>query len=351
MTRILHKFVFNFAASYSGGGYKRLHEYAKWFNANGGAWFVINPRCAILRGEFPNNGYFVASQSRVRRLLNDCGYLGAIEEKIGKPELYYSYGVPLYGRFGNVNWFHLSNVLPLQHENIPLSVVDRWKAAYLGMRIRRGLALADVISAESNFSLSLIDPCHSRKLFLSVNGGDDEVHQVHSGSTERREEIATVLGTQRYKAMGDSVSVFEMLKERNPELRLMIFGNPALIPRSLRSRADLVVRGILDRRSVMDCLRRSKFFISTTRIENSYNAASEGIFLAEESFISDIGPHRELLVNMPFDELTVPGVAGRLLHIRASELSGANLRRWDDIIVKMIDRFRMAITGNSHKVI
>src|SRR3982074_1710058 len=104
MMRMLYKFVFNFSASYSGGGYKRLYHYAKWFNENGGAWFVINPRCAALKTELPNNGYFIASQSRAQRVFSDCAYLCAIEKEIGKPEFYYSYGVPLYYRFGDVNW-------------------------------------------------------------------------------------------------------------------------------------------------------------------------------------------------------------------------------------------------------
>ena len=301
MRRMLHKFVFNFSASYSGGGYKRLYHYAKWFNENGGASFVINPRCAGLKTELPNNGYFVASQSSAQRIFSDCAYLGAIEEEIGKPELYYSYGIPLYYRFGDVNWFHLSNVLPLQRKNIPLSLFDRVKAAYLGRRITRGFAFADVISAESNYSLSLVGSSgHSHRLCLSVNGSDDELSHLRSGTVERREQIATVMGTQRYKAIDDSVSVFNMLKQRHPELKLMILGNPAMVPHRLRMNSDLIVRGNLDRRGVIDCLRKSKFFISTTCIENSYNAAAEGIFLAEESYISDIGPHRELLLNHAF---------------------------------------------------
>jgi hypothetical protein len=41
--------------------------------------------------------------SRLSCLFDDWGYLQAI----GRPELYYSYGIPLYRRFGRVNWFHL----------------------------------------------------------------------------------------------------------------------------------------------------------------------------------------------------------------------------------------------------
>src|SRR6202022_3245608 len=108
---VRNKFLFNFSASYSTGGFKRLYEYARWFNADGGAWFVIHPRCADLVKEFPNIRFFVPRQSRIERLYDDCGYLRAIAQQIGRPELYYSYGVPLYFRFGKINWFHLSSVL------------------------------------------------------------------------------------------------------------------------------------------------------------------------------------------------------------------------------------------------
>lgn len=39
--RIEFPFLFNFAASHSGSGYKRLHEYARWFDGNGGTTFAI----------------------------------------------------------------------------------------------------------------------------------------------------------------------------------------------------------------------------------------------------------------------------------------------------------------------
>src|ERR1035438_6412444 len=146
---VRYRALFNFAASYSTGGYKRLYEYAKWFNGNGGAWFVIHPRCSQLTAEIPNNRFFIVSQSRIERLYNDCGYLKAIEQEIGQPELYYSYGIPLYFRFGKVSWFHLSNVLPLGQKAIPLNLFARLKFAFLGMKIRSGFAYADIISAES----------------------------------------------------------------------------------------------------------------------------------------------------------------------------------------------------------
>jgi hypothetical protein len=337
---VQNRYLFNFAASYSTGGYKRLYEYARWFNQHGGAWFVIHPRCAQLPGEFPNNRFFIAAQSRIERLYDDCGYLRAIEQQIGQPQLYYSYGIPLYFRFGEVSWFHLSNVLPLGPKAVPLDVFARIKFAYLGMKIRAGFAHADVISAESDASLRMLGlPCTER-LFLSVNGSDDELSWLRSGQVTPKQDIVTVVGTARYKALEDSYRLFEQLRRSNARLRLFIFGYPNWIPRGLRHKPNVVIQGLAQRSAVIDWLRKSRFYISTTRIENSYNAAAEGMFFADESYISDIGPHRELLLDMPFEQLSVPGVHTPLLHVRRERLSGANLKQWETVVIEMIERFR-----------
>ena len=81
----------------------------------------------------------------------------------------------MYFRFGKVNWFHLSNVLPLGARGIPLAVGERLKLGYLGWKIRRSLMNAQIISAESRSSLSLIDAQDAKRLFVSVNGSDDEL--------------------------------------------------------------------------------------------------------------------------------------------------------------------------------
>jgi hypothetical protein len=338
-----YRFLFNFAASYSTGGYKRLYEFARWFNVNGGAWFVIHPRCADLINEYPNVQFFIARQSRIERLYNDCGYLQAIARDIGQPELYFSYGIPLYFRYGRINWFHLSNVLPLGTKAVPLSRFGRLKAAYLGRRIRAGLGRADVISAESESSLGMLGVGVSQKLFLSVNGSDDEITHLHSEPIIAKEDIATVVGTAAYKALDDSYRVFEMLRNTNPGLKLAVIGNPDWVPRALRGKEGVVICGLLTRANVMNYLRKSRYYISTTCIENSYNAAAEGIFFADESYISDIGPHRELLINEHFDEVPVPGMGRTLLRVRRHDLSGTNLKTWSTVVGEMIARYREAV--------
>jgi hypothetical protein len=332
---IENRFLLNFAASYSDGGYKRLHAYADWFNRNGGAWFAIHPRCSHLITEFPRNQFFVITRSHLRRLFDDWSYLDSIGKVIGRPDVYYAYGIPLYLRFGLVNWFHLSNILPLGTQAIPLSALDRLRVSFLGRRIRRGFAFADIVSAESNSSLKLLRARGCSRPFLSMNGSDDELAYLQEANTVRKDDVATILGTYKYKALNESWHVFQELKSDNSQLKLVIIGDAKAVPSHLHRRHDVEVRGVLERSEVIACLRRTKFFISTTYTENSSNAVSEGVFLADESYISDIGPHRELLHGSTFDQVSVAGVNRPLLHTKRNQLSRAGLKTWDCVVSEL----------------
>ena len=341
-----HNYLFNFAASFSSGGYKRLHEYARWFDAAGGASFIIHPRCEHLRGEFSRNRYFIVRQGVLRRLFDDCGYLRAIEGAGGSPDFYYSYGIPLYHRVGRIGWFHLSNVLPMMPWSAPMSLTDRCKFALLGRRMRAGYRFADVISVESSSSIDAIGSVDAARAFVSVNGSDHELAVIAGRRAAPADPVATVVGTYRYKALGDSLRVFEMLRAANPGLELHVFGNPDWVKDEVRDAAGVRIRGTVPRGELIETLQRSRFYISTTLIENSYNAASEGVFCAEQSYVSDIGPHRELLAGMPVERVNVPGVAAALLHLRRADLDAARLKTWDEVIRDMLARYEAARQEN-----
>ena len=100
-----------------------------------------------------------------------------------------------------------------------MSAIARLKFAYLGMRIRSGFAYADVISAESASSLNMLGEGRPQKLFLSVNGSDDELACLQSGEYTEKAHIATVVGTANYKALDDSLRVFEMLRRSTLDSR------------------------------------------------------------------------------------------------------------------------------------
>jgi len=340
---VKNKYLFNFAVSYMGGGLKRLHGYAKWFNEHGGAWFIIHPQCEFLVSEFKKNRYFVTRQARHERLFNDCAYLTDVREEIGTPDLYYSYGIPIYAKFGKVNWFHLSNVLPLYSKGIPLSLFDRIKLKYLGFRIKNNYHNADVIASDSYFSLSLVKIKETEKLFLSLMGSDDELFYFENSRSGEKENIATVVGTQKYKALKDSYHIFEMLRTTNSQLKLVLIGNEKDIPNDLRANNDIIIRGALKRKDVIECLRESKYHISTTRIEGSYNAAAEGVLLVDESYISDIEPHRDLLENIPFERVSIPNMNEPVLHVKRADMSVSHLKVWEDIITDLVNQVRILL--------
>ena len=346
--RVEHRYLLNFAASPIGGGFKRLYEYARWFNDNGGAWFIVHPQRATLADEFPHNQYFVAGQSTLLRLVDDCAYLADIVGQTGTPDCYYAYGIPIPRRIGRLNWFHLSNVLPLGLKGIPSPLKFRVKLGVLGWKIRRRLDEADIISAESHNSLRLMGATEDERHFVSVNGSDDEIRHLQEGKVEAKDNMATVVGTYWYKGLEDSYHVFDMLRRKNPGLRLIVIGDHTsqarahgmMIPALLSGQPDVTLAGGLPRTEVMAYLRRTRFYISTTRVENSWNAASEGAFFADESYLSDLGPHRELLRGLPCTEVAVPNVTRPLLHVRRDHLSGINLKTWDTVVTEMIDRMR-----------
>jgi glycosyltransferase involved in cell wall biosynthesis len=246
----------------------------------------------------------------------------------------------MYERLGALNWFHLSNALPLCWRSVPMPIRDTLKFGVLGLRLTQYMGNADVISAESKASLALINPAYRDRLFLSVNGSDDELAHLQSGQVLAKERIATVVGTYRHKALDDSCRVFDMLRSNDDALKLLMFGDAEWIPQHVRTHPHVVVMGNRTRSEVIATLRTSKYYISTTRVENSYNAASEGIFFADESYISDIGPHRELLDGMPYDHVAVPGVARPMLHVVGQRISGANLKSWDEVVGEMIARIK-----------
>jgi glycosyltransferase involved in cell wall biosynthesis len=334
--RLEHLFLLNFAASYSEGGYKRLYEYSRWFNQHGGTYFAIHPRCAHLAKEFPSNRFFVVAQSRLRRLFDDRSYLNKILEDIGQPDLYFAYGIPMYGPVGRINWAHLNNILTVGTHVAPISKLHRLKYWYLGRRICRGFAKSDVISAESRFSLQVIAAAGFGNLFLSKNGADDEIASLRQGNHAPAENVATVVGTHNHKALRETLVVFQMLKQEHQQLKLVVIGDARRVPDVMRHRPDVEIRDALPRPAVIEFLRRSRYYISTTYVENSCNGASEGVFLAQTSFITDIPPHAELLAGEQFDHVTVPGLSRPFLRLERSRLRGLNLESWDTIVNAMV---------------
>jgi hypothetical protein len=217
-------------------------------------------------------------------------------------------------------------------------VLWRAKFRFLGRRIRRGLAHAQVISAESNHSLDRLRGWGCSSPFLSVNGSDDELKVLRSRNCEPSENVAVVVGTYTYRAVGESFRVYQALRQQHPELKLLVIGDAISIPARLHSDPDVVICGPLGREKVLERLRQARYFINTTYAENSYNCAAEGVFLAAQSYISPIPPHLELLAGESHDAVNIRGVDRQLLYVERNRLRGVNLESWDEVICSMNER-------------
>ena len=333
--------LFNFSASHTGGGLKRLYEFSKWFNEKGGTNIIIHPNCKNLIETFSNNNFFVVKQNIFDRFFNDCFYLNEIMSEIGDIDFYYSYGIPIYKKIASKHWFHLSNISPFIPYSIELDLLVRLKMIVLGHRIKNNLNNCDHISAESDFSLSHMPKKYHSRLFLSVNGSDDEINYLTKNNEGEIKDIAVTVGTHKYKKTNNVYKMYLELLKNNPELKLVIIGDPINLEQHIIDNTNIKKTGIISREQVIELLMRSKYFLTATTTENSYNAAAEGIYLAEESYISDIQPHYELVNGM--DYKVIQNNAGSFIHIRKKDLSLTNIRSWNDVVIQILNEAEISL--------
>ena len=341
----LDRLVFNFSVSFSGGGLTRLNGFASWFNDHGGANFLIHPACAGVKKLFPKNRYMVVDISRVQRLFCDFKYLDMMLEKWGNPDFYYSYGIPIMSSVGRFNWLHINNILPISKKRIPLASLDLFKRVLLGPQLQRSASSVDVISVESVYSKLMLGSALAAKTLVSVNGANEQITELGRPQRDSSIPVAVVVGTWRYKAIADSIQVFDYLRLKEPNLRLRIFGPSKTVPRKVFRRPEILVEGVNSRDNILNVMKTARYYISTTLLENSYLAASEGMFMAENSIVSDIGPHRELLDGEAYKTVSIPKVKTRLLVTRRDQLTGRNLCTWDDVIKSMLTKMGIIMSG------
>jgi hypothetical protein len=132
-------------------------------------------------------------------------------------------------------------------------------------------------------------------------------------------------------------------KASEGELKLVIIGPEKDIPAKIAGDKNVVIRGLLSRKKVVECLQAARFYISTTQIENSYNAASEGVFFADESYISNIGPHQELLAEMPYKLISIPRLDSLLIKVKRENVNGDNLQSWAQVVEQMMIKIQSSL--------
>lgn len=118
-------------------------------------------------------------------------------------------------------------------------------------------------------------------------------------------------------------------------------GNKKNIPEYFINDDNVILKGNIKHNEVIELLKKTKYYISTTKMENSFNAASEGIIFADESYISDIEPHRELLENETYKILSIPNLSNKVLNVKKINIEGKNLKLWNDIILEMIEKTKI----------
>ena len=149
--------LFNFSASWSGGGLIRTKETVKWFDKNFGAYFIINDKIKdeiIIHNK--KNKYFFISENKIKRLLFDGYYLPKIIDEIGRPDIYFSYGIPIFNDIAGINWFHISNALSLKTKNISLTFMKQIQMRVLKKRIIKSMEYTNIATGESEFSINLL---------------------------------------------------------------------------------------------------------------------------------------------------------------------------------------------------
>lgn len=331
----MNNFLFNFSSSYSGGGLKRLVAYLEWFDNNVGAHFIVNHRIKDLPLDNKNNTLHYVDSSKIQKSLNNQNYLVDIVSQIGADiDLYYSYGIPVPYKVGQVNWFHLSNVLPLvSHSEYGLPLLRSIELKWLGKLIKRSYKNAEVLSAESNYSLNLLPSSSKYIRVVSPNGSDKEIELFGQSKEYKVNNIAVIVGTYSFKDLESSYKVFLKLKETYKELIMVIVGDSSMISSEIVSDKSVDITGEIDHKEVIDLLSSAKFYINTSKVENSWNAASEGVLLASESYVSRIEPHFELLTTIANNNYVFDG---DLIHVKRKNISVENLMAWSDIIQNMI---------------
>ena len=330
-------YLFNFSSSYSGGGLKRLLAYINWFHLHGGAHFIVNKRLDGQLAKYGENTYHYIDVSNLDKFTNIQAYVDDIIVTIGGCDFYYSYNVPMKDFRAKVKWFHLSNVLPLSGTsglNLPnRRRIELW---WLGVITKKGLRHCDFVSAESRFSLNLLGNNDRIKQIVSSNGADHELEVMARRCNPFPEQIAVVVGTYFHKNVIDSYKVYQYLKKSDPSLNLVILGDPDIVPERVKQDPTVIFKGVVGHDEALEILSNAKYYINASLVENSWNAASEGSSLAQESFVSKIPPHLELFEGSEVAEFRDIETRSPMLRLTRDKFKMDNLETWDEIISNMI---------------
>jgi glycosyltransferase involved in cell wall biosynthesis len=295
--------IFDFSASPVGGGLKRLLAYADYFAASGGSvLFLVHPQIEEYMAAKAVK-YEVVRRRPLARLWFDPRFVSRYG---GRARWFFSYGIPIYGKVGDHNWLHVSNTLPFGLLGLTLDIKTFVRQFLLRERF---VAYADnclVVSGASEFTLDVYRKTTGwrRQFVLLRNGLED----FGSAGSSMRLPQAMAVGTSRYKRLDRTCVIVERMQATRPLEKLLIVGALESIPPAVRRKPYVACLGPLPHKQVLQHMRQSQVFISTSEIENSSNAVLEALALSGTVVVSDIPSHRELIGSGVGQPLVVDGL-------------------------------------------
>lgn len=332
--------IYNFSASHVGGGLKRLVAYLEWFskyNINYNAVFIINTRVQHLKFQYPQITIYCIKPSSLERLFNDHSTISDIIQKYPNPLLYFAYGIPVYRKIAKINWFHLSNLLPFKLKFANFFSLELSKMFLLRKRIKDMAKNVDIFSAESKHALFIAgEQCiHPSTIKYHLPNGIDLNLISPSPSSNYNESYAVAIGTKKYKAIKKTIEIFMSLQNKNELSRLIIIGSKKDILMPPPSKQNIEFINELPLEAIYELLSNAKYYISSSKVENSPNAVLEAALLSQNCLISDIPAHREIAdaLNITLKEIDFHGLPYLQFSKPTKEMvMKAKTKIWGDII-------------------
>jgi glycosyltransferase involved in cell wall biosynthesis len=322
--------IFDFSASPVGGGLKRLLAYADHFAVRKErVLFLVHPQTEEhLAGKTVK--YEVVRRRPLARLWFDPRFVSRYG---GRAHWFFSYGIPIYGKVGDHNWLHVSNSLPFGLLGLTLGIKDFASNFLLRERFVASADNCTVVSGESEFTLDIYRKTTGwRRQFVLLRNG---MEALEGGHRSPRLPQAITVGTPHYKRLDRTCAVLERMQATRRLDKLLIVGNPESVPLSVRRKPYVACLGILPRHEVVQHMRQSQVFISTSEIENSSNAVLEALAMGGTVVLSDIPSHRELIGNGAVEPLVVDGLRYLQLDAGACVLDLAPYS-WNKVIGHML---------------
>jgi glycosyltransferase involved in cell wall biosynthesis len=323
--------IFDFSASPVGGGLRRLHEYYLFFiESKYRVLFLIHPSLSHL---YKSSGTVVIKSLRrpvLGRLFRDEVFVKPFKNLA---PCFFSYGIPLYSRICDLNWFHVSNLLPFTYRSCTVKTRSKPKNWLLARRFRHGAPFADIVSAESRYSLSrYADWCGSPKKCILLQNGAETISGAASFAA--RLPIAITVGVEPYKRLDRVYEEFLRLKKSEGVEKLQIIGRADKVPAKVRNADNVIVTGFLSREDFINKYRTSKYFISASEVENSSNVVLEAVQYGLLCRLSRIPSHLEMFIPEALPSASVPDAAS-FFSADYSLIRKEILKGWREIIVEM----------------